>query len=620
MIRRFPTADPRTLVNSLWGIADFSLPSDSAGFFDGNSWVRDCISRRGVGPVLAGSGICAVGSSTPSSIQQGRPHLAITADVQLHNRTDLIRALGTEASSAFDDAGLLLAAYAKWGDDCPNYLLGEFAFAIWDERLNRLFCCRDHMGFRAFLYWRHGTRFAFAGDIEPILACPGVPRELNRRKLAALAVPTAHFTRHEETYHSGIFSLPPGTSMTVERNSIRQTRYWEPKLDAGPAVPKRPEDAFEALRDILFQAVECRLDRDYPVAAMLSGGLDSSAVVSVAARCLEKQNRDLTAIAAVLSDERRAKIADEREYIDEFRSWPNIRIQYVTAGDRGPFESLNNLSRFAASPLHSSRSYLADECEKAAIAAGARTLLEGGGGELGVTSWSERYHLEMAIRFRWATLFRELKRRRTARNSSPVRILGGELLRALFPRRGWKSVMLLARDFRRERRDGPDFRSHSPYQRPYQAALLRHSLSKHADDRGQSVHLLPACFPLLDKRLLEFCLAMPVGMDVHDGYHRYPVRAALDGILPPRIQWRTDKKPFSPDYLVRYNAQLGIAREFVAAIGPHDPVRTIVDVEKLQQLLIPVDGPPAGTIATLGQVPGTLYLICFLRQFSAFRP
>jgi asparagine synthase (glutamine-hydrolysing) len=531
----------------------------------------------------------------------------------------LIRALGSELREELDDPGLLLAAYAKWGEDCPNFLLGEFAFAIWDERLKRLFCCRDHMGFRAFLYWQDAARFAFAGDIEPILACPDIPREVNRRKLAALAVPTAHFARHEETYHAGIFSLPPGTSMTVEKNRIRQTQYWEPKLGAGPTVPKRPEDAFDALRDIVFQAVECRLDRDYPVAALLSGGLDSSAIVAVAARCLEKQNRELTAIAAVLTAERRAQIADEREYIEEFRSWPNIRIQYVTAGDRGPFDSLHDLRRFSTSPLYSSRHYLDDECEKAAIAVGARTLLFGAGGELGLTSWSERYHLEMAVRFRWTTLFRELKKRRTSRKVSPIRILAGELLSALFPRRGWSPAVLLARDFQRERKDGPAFRNHSPYQRPYQAASLRLSQSQHADGRGQSIHMLPLPTPLRDKRILEFCLAMPTGMDVHNGYRRYPVRAALNGILPPRIQWRTDKLPYSPDYHIRYNAQLGIAREFVSAIAPRDPVRTVVDVDKLRQLLVPSDKPTAGSAAALGQVPATIYLICFLRQFSAFR-
>jgi len=109
-------------------------------------------------------------------------------------------------------------------------------------------------------------------------------------------------------------------------------------------------------------------------------------------------------------------------------------------------------------------------------------------------------------------------------------------------------------------------------------------------------------------------------MDVREGYPRYPVRAALDGTLPARIQWRTDKLPFSPDYSVRYNCQIGIAREFVAAIRTHDPVRSIVDVESLQKLLVPVDGASGTITAARDQVPSTLYLINFLRQFSEFRP
>jgi hypothetical protein len=106
---------------------------------------------------------------------------------------------------------------------------------------------------------------------------------------------------------------------------------------------------------------------------------------------------------------------------------------------------------------------------------------------------------------------------------------------------------------------------------------------------------------------------------VHDGYPRYPIRGALEGILPPRIQWRTTKAPFSPDYFVRYNAQLGIAREFVAAIGPRDPVRSVIDVDRLEKVLLPVD-PVKGSVAARDDVPLTLYMICFLRQFSEFRP
>ncbi len=546
----------------------------------------------------------------------GQPRLDISADVQLHNRGDLVRALGLQAGS--DDRQLISAAYAKWGEECPKFLLGEFAFAIWDERRKSLFCCRDHIGFRAFLYWRIGSCFVFAGDIEPILAHPGVPRAVNRAKLSALAVPTAHHVRDEETFHYGIFSLPPGTSMTVSRYDIRQRRYWEPAPAPGHAVPKRPEDLIEALRDLLFEAVRCRLDSNYRVASLLSGGLDSSSIVAIAARCLEKQNRELTAISAVLPEESLTRFADEREYIDEFRTWSNINIEYVTAPGRGPFDSLTDPGRFAAFPLRSSRFYLNEECEKTALAGGARKLLWGFGGEFGVSSWSERYYLELAIRGRWSTLFRELKQCRTSRSASPTRMLGRQVLNMLSPVRGWRPAVLLASEFRRQRNAKPALRSRSPYLRRHQISEIRFWLSKHAMERGQSISLIPPCSPLLDKRILEFCLAMPESMDVADGYPRYRIRAALDGILPPRIQWRTTKAPYSPDYFLRYNAQLGMAREFVQAIRRNDPIRTIVDVEGLGKLLVPVDAA-AGPTAARDEVPVTLYLINFLRQFSEFR-
>ena len=136
-------------------------------------------------------------------------HLSIIADVQLHNRADLLRSLGPGLQVEHpNDTLILLAAYEKWGERCGNFLLGEFSFAIWDDRLKRLFCCRDHMGFRAFLYWQTPTRFIFSNRISLILECPGVPRELNRRKLASMSVPSGHhMLAHEETFPQRGFSL-----------------------------------------------------------------------------------------------------------------------------------------------------------------------------------------------------------------------------------------------------------------------------------------------------------------------------------------------------------------------------------------------------------------------------
>jgi asparagine synthase (glutamine-hydrolysing) len=549
------------------------------------------------------------------------PHLAIIADVRIDNREDLVRSLGEDFGPCpADDRHLLSAAYAKWGEQCGRFLLGDFAFAIWDEREKTLFCCRDHLGLRAFLYWHTGARFVFANRIERILCHPGVRRELNRDKLAAISVPGQHSVRSEETFHAGIYSLAPGSWMTVSDNCVREGKYWEPSIESLPEVPRDPAEAFETLRGILFQAVDCRIDRDFPAASLLSGGLDSSAIVSIAARCLEKQNRELTAIAAVLPDESRPRFSDERDYIDEFRAWPNVNIKYVTAPGRGPFDTLNDPSQFLVHPLLSPNVYLLNECEKTAVEHGARSLLWGAAGELGVTSPASCCYVDLAVSLRWPTLVRELRGRRAYRNVSSLRVLARQVRALLQPIRRHSPGVLFTPDFVRAQKPQQPVRvSRSPDLRQQQVSGIRAWMSWHALHRGQGLSALPLSQPLVDKRVLEFCLALPTEMKVRDGYNRYPVRGALEGLLPPRIQWRIDKTAFSPDYFARYNAQLGMAREFLSAIGPRDPVRSVLDLGRIETLLRTVD-PTTKPIDAQGSIPCTLYAVTFLRQFSEFRP
>ncbi|MGD1069867.1 MAG: asparagine synthase-related protein [Bryobacteraceae bacterium] len=547
------------------------------------------------------------------------PQLAIVADVELHNREELLSSLAPELQGTplAGDSHLLLAAYAKWGVDCASFLLGEFAFAIWDARLRRLYCCCDQIGFRSFFYWQGKASFVFAGDIDCLLQFPSVPRELNRRKFAGLDVPSGQHLYRQETFHAGIAALPAGAWMTIEGDRIQRHTYWEPR--GGKWVPRKPADAYEALRETLFQAVECRVSEAYPAVALLSGGLDSSAVVSIAARCLERRNRSLTAVSAVLP-EGSGPIADERPYISEFKSWPNVRIEYVTAPGRGPFDSLDNPGRFTASPLLPSNFYLADECVTTAFHCGARALLGGEGGEYGPTCWGDRYLVDLAMRLRWTTLMREMRSVGALHKVFPLRVLAGQFRNILFPRRRLAPSVLLAPDFKRQWPAKVAFRSRWPYQKPHEVALLRHRLGKQAvPARALAGGLMWRSYPLLDKRVLELCLSLPPDLNVQGGYQRCLIRKSLDGILPKRIQWRTGKCPFSPDYFVRYNAQLGMAKEFVASIRAKDPVRSVVDVEHLGKLLEPVD-PKAGKPGAVAEIPSTIYAINFLRQFAEFQP
>src|SRR5262245_30036620 len=91
-------------------------------------------------------------------------------------------------------------------------------------------------------------------------------------------------------------------------------------------------------------------------------------------------------------------------------------------------------------------------------------------------------------------------------------------------------------------------------------------------------------FPYFDKRVLEVCLAAPGEWKMHKGYKRYLIRGGLAGVLPPAIQWRTSKEPFSPDFHQRYNRQREQARAMLDRIGLNNPVRQVVDVQKLKSL------------------------------------
>ena len=115
--------------------------------------------------------------TTPESLieklplENQRGDLVITADARIDNRDELIAALqiNNRPSDKVVDSELILAAYEKWGEDCPEHLLGDFAFAIWDERRELLFCARDHFGVKPFYYYFANNTFAFGSEIKALL-------------------------------------------------------------------------------------------------------------------------------------------------------------------------------------------------------------------------------------------------------------------------------------------------------------------------------------------------------------------------------------------------------------------------------------------------------------------
>jgi asparagine synthase (glutamine-hydrolysing) len=169
------------------------------------------------------------------------------------------------------DTEVILHLYEEKGEECVQAFNGQWAFAIWDSRLRRLFLSRDRLGTRPLFYASFPDRLVFASEIKAIFAQPGISRELDLKALDQI------FTfKH-------VSELPPGHSMTVDAAGCRTHAYWTPEFHQ---VSERAstERCADELLELLVDATRIRLRSDVPVGAYLSGGLDSTVVTAIVKR------------------------------------------------------------------------------------------------------------------------------------------------------------------------------------------------------------------------------------------------------------------------------------------------------------------------------------------------
>ncbi|MGH9847737.1 MAG: asparagine synthase (glutamine-hydrolyzing), partial [Blastocatellia bacterium] len=185
------------------------------------------------------------------------------------------------------DTETILYAYQQWGERCLTKLRGMFAFAIWDQTKKRLFLARDRVGKKPLFYAQLGDQFLFASELQGILANPSVPREVNLPAIDAYL--SYGYIPAPQTGFQAIRKLPPAHYLILEakqaiqnRWKTRIERYWA--LDYLPKLEIGEEEACEALREKMSEAVRLRMISDVPLGAFLSGGIDSSIVVGLMAK------------------------------------------------------------------------------------------------------------------------------------------------------------------------------------------------------------------------------------------------------------------------------------------------------------------------------------------------
>ena len=532
---------------------------------------------------------------------------ALVADARLDDRDTLCGALGVPHPErpAAGDHTLILRAWRRWGPECPNHLLGDYAFALWDAETRTLFCARDHIGCRPFYYAQTPERFIFASSVEAALAAPGVSDALDERMVASYLTQLSVYTT-TRTFFKAVRKLPPGHSLTVETapspRAPRLQRWWRPERT--PKAPPAGDDETAAwFLDLYARAVKDRL-RGGPVGVHLSGGLDSSSIAVLAARELRRQGRPpppaFTWLRPLGGEPPSAAYAPEYARIEETAAREGLRVHHCQSAC--PEGYVSAFRRDLTCPLVPTP--YEEEVRSRAAELGLRVLLSGLGGDECVSFNGRGYYADLLLRGRWRRLAAECR----AREANPVSFLARIVLMIVHPRLFWGldwwrrgawrwrprgGRWLIHPAFARRVRPLPD-RSmvreigvRRTQLRLLRCGLLSSTMEYHA--AGGARHGIEYRYPLLDRRLLEFALGLPPEQFRRGRWNRWLMRYALAPVLPPDVLWNQDKgDPARAEPMVDAIAGAfpAIRREVVARAGTLAHAR-YVDVPRLLERLDP---------------------------------
>ncbi|MCO4846164.1 MAG: hypothetical protein KC427_09115 [Sulfurovum sp.] len=563
------------------------------------------------GPVVLGHTMLW---NTPESKYEHLPLekdvLVLTMDARIDNREELARdlELPNRPLEEVGDSEFILAAYVKWGEACPKYLVGDFAFAIWDEKKQQLFCARDHVGVKQFYYHLKDDLFVFGNDLKGLVHHPDISKDINDEAVANYIV-NDQLLSSTMTFFENIKKLPPAHTLTITNLGMDEKCYW--KLEDAPKIKLPNAEAYaKKLRELLEQAVHDRMRSDYPITSHLSGGIDSSSIAAIAARKLKDKGQKLLAFnwlhEPTETDDptqhewSNSKMIAEAEGIDH---------RYVSLSVNDMYHNMQNDTIIFG---HSARFWYEYPVRQSAQKKGSRTILSGWGGDDLSTYHGQAYYANLFLKGSWWKLFQELqikayKKRKSIK--SMVSAIYHHVCVPLVPRSLYckipkitclegSSFTFIKKSFLplvKVESKKPSVLTMQP-QRTIRKHMLAYWNYGHIQSRIESwataanTNRLEYSYPLLDKRIIEFILGVPAEYFVSNGVGRHLFRSAAEGLLPEKILWTNAKlEPKRVERLI--SLTLSVFKLLVSDGSINDKQSKYIDNKRLIKLLEKFDYP-----------------------------
>ncbi len=457
------------------------------------------------------------------------------------------------------DTEVILAAYQQWGARCLLRFCGMWAFGIWDRQENRLFLARDHFGIKPLYYTQSQDGFAFASEIKALLALPGVSRRVNPQRLYDYL--RYGLTDHaSETLFSEICQLPPAHYLEIPLDrpyAARPVRYWQ--IDLGKRTELSFEEAAAHLRELFLENIALHLRSDVPVGAALSGGIDSSAIVT-AMRHLQGQSLEFHTFSYIANE---ASINEER-WVDCVNQAAAAEAHKVRTEPHDLVADLDHLIATQDEPFGSTSMYAQYRVFRLAHDAGIKVMLDGQGADelLG------GYRSFLAVRF--ASLLRQGQWIEGGQFMREALKLPGTNLATMVVQAG---ALVLPRGVKKPFRrlvnedlippwlDAAWFTARGvglyPFPPNTNSEALRenlyHTLTETSvpmllryEDRNSMASSIESRVPFLTPALASFVFCLPENYIIApDGTSKAVFRKAMRGIVPDTVLDRNDKVGFA---------------------------------------------------------------------------
>lgn len=484
---------------------------------------------------------------------------------EIYNYVELRQQLSDYPFKTTSDTEVILAAYQKWGTDCVNHFRGMFAFSLWDETNQRLFCARDRFGIKPFYFTSVGDRFFFASEVKTLI--PFIP-EIKTDLHALKDYLVFQFCLGTKTLFDGIYELPPAYCLVIEDGEQKLSKYWEVYYELDFNHTQKYFE--ERLKELIYDSVKIHTRSDVPIGSYISGGVDSSIIASVASKFQQEDGHSFVGFNGKFSlgkdyDEsiyaralaEKSKIAlyevdmTSKDFIDSIEtiiyhldypiagpgSFPQYHVsklasqhRKVVLGGQGGDEIFGGYTRYLIAYF--------EQCIKAAINGSSHN------GNFIVTYesiipnlrslknyqpllqefWREGLFDEIDKRY-----YRLINRAPTLQNEIHWDLLGGyspfENFQQIFHGNNVKKESYF------------DSMTHFDFK-----TLLRALL--HVEDRMSMAHGVESRVPFLDHPLVEFAATMPSNIKFQDGTLKRVLIQSMGGELPDAILQRKDKMGF----------------------------------------------------------------------------